>query len=879
MTLTGTPSRWARAADLIDPPETRWRRDPVAWATERAKLELWSKQREIFESVRDHPLTAVRSCHSAGKCEHVDSLIMLGDGTWRRVGDLIGTEFTVHAFDHTTGDVVRTTAHAVDNGEQDVWRVTTVSGRTVVRTGHHPLFVGVRPTRRDRGNRIHVVGWRGVSELRVDDLVLVPTHLPNVGDVAVSDDECSLLGYLLGDGSLTTNHVSFSQVDGPVKDHFVKVVRALGSEVRCARYGVRVVERHESRSPYGHNPVRDMVRLWGLLGTNSYTKFIPDWVWRLPDRQLALVMAGLFDTDGSVNAGSTRGSAGVAIGLVNERLIRDVQRIMTRLGVAGTVSRRVKKITRATGEVTPYPVWLWYASSHADTKRFLDVIPLRKNLDRIDRARANLVTRQARYVRTWHLANAPTGFRWDPIAEITYVGRAPTAAVSVPRYHTFIADLVEHNSYSAATLTCWWIDVHPAGQARVITTAPTSKQVDAVLWYEINKLHAALGLRGRTNKTEWYLGDRMLVALGRKPPDHVEAAFQGLHARHLLVILDEAYGIPKHLWDEASTLASNEFGRILAIGNPDGPGEFEENCKTGSGWNVIHVSYRDTPNFTGEPVSPQLREMLLARRWVDERRQKWGESSALFQSKCEGNFPSGGDPFAVIQHDWAVACRSLELPEETPVEAGIDVGGGGDRTVLRVRRGWVATFEETFVDADPMRSVGRLGVALREQGVTRVKVDSTGLGWAVAGRLRELSSRHNPRGETIHAAEVVPVNFGARPSPGNEKKFLNMRAELWWGVGRELSRMGTWDLGAADDDVIHELTAPRYKIMDSYGKIKIEPKEDVIKRLGLSPDRAEALILAFWETRRAARALGWATARRTNLRDTLSPSDKLTAAA
>jgi hypothetical protein len=375
-----------------------------------------------------------------------------------------------------------------------------------------------------------------------------------------------------------------------------------------------------------------------------------------------------------------------------------------------------------------------------------------------------------------------------------------------------------------------------------------------VLWYEINRMHARLGLRGQCNIREWYVG-KYLVALGRKPPDHQEAAFQGMHAKYLLVVLDEAYGIPKQLWDEASTLAANEHSRILVIGNPDGPGEFEQVCRPDSGWNVIHIGYEHTPNFTGEKVSKNLRDMLVHPSWVTERRKKWGPQSALFQSKCEGRFPTGGDPFSVIRHDWAVLCRYLELPlNDEDVEAGVDVGAGGDRTVIRERRGRVAGREEEFIDADPMRTVGRICEKLRDWGVRRVKVDSTGLGWAIAGRMRELSAFHDRQsgrarqGDTTHGAEVVAVNFGAGPALGNRKKFMNRRAEIWW-QGREMSRPDVkgWDLASVDDDVLHELTSPRYEIMDSYGKIKIEPKSDVIKRLGFSPDRAEALLLAFYD--------------------------------
>lgn len=406
-------------------------------------------------------------------------------------------------------------------------------------------------------------------------------------------------------------------------------------------------------------------------------------------------------------------------------------------------------------------------------------------------------------------------------------------------------------SFVAATTVAWWLDVHPPGEAFVVTTAPTDKQVKAVLWREINRLHTRASLAGRTNLSEWYIG-KELVAFGRKPADQDPTAFQGIHARYVLLVLDEACGIPKSLWDAGSSIVSNEHSRTLAIGNPDDSfGEFAANCRPGNGWNVIHVGYKHTPNFTGERVAPIVRDSLISERWVEERKKKWGVGSAIFTSKCEGNFPLEGTS-GTIPYAWAIACRDLEFPEVAGelVEAGIDVGAGGDRTVIRERRGDRAGREEVFVDADPMRTAGRLVHCINEWGVKRVKIDSIGIGWALAGRLRELSSLHNHAGalsgETTHSAEVVNVNFGERPSLGSEKKFLNKRAEVYWNVGREFSRLRRWDLGAVDDDVIAELTVSTYEIMDSFGKIKIEPKDKIIERLGESPDRAEALLLAFY---------------------------------
>lgn len=401
-------------------------------------------------------------------------------------------------------------------------------------------------------------------------------------------------------------------------------------------------------------------------------------------------------------------------------------------------------------------------------------------------------------------------------------------------------------SFTAAVTVCWWLDTHDPGSAFVFTTAPTAPQVEAVLWREINKLHSRSGLPGRLNLTEWYMG-RELVAIGRKPSDHNHHAGQGLHAQYFLVVIDEACGVVKSLWDMASTLAANEHSRTLAIGNPDDPqGEFADNCKPQSGWATIGIGYKDTPNFTGEPVAQVVADSLIHPSWVEGRRKKWGEESALFQSKCEGKFPTVGDPFQCVPWGWAVKCRFTDVPDSGQIEAGVDVGGGNDRTVVTLRRGRRVLAEHDFLDADPVRTVARVAQLLRENDVRKAKVDTVGIGWGIYGGLRDLSSVHNQLGgSTTHDAEVLPVNFGAGAPPGYEKKFMNMRAYAHWEIGREYSRLGTWNLEACSDDTLNELTASKYEIMDSFGKIKIERKDKVRERLGVSPDMSDALLLAF----------------------------------
>ncbi|MFD0469917.1 hypothetical protein ACFQ0B_17485 [Nonomuraea thailandensis] len=194
-------------------------------------------------------------------------------------------------------------------------------------------------------------------------------------------------------------------------------------------------------------------------------------------------------------------------------------------------------------------------------------------------------------------------------------------------------------SHTASLAASWWLDTHPPGQAFVVTTAPTYAQVRAILWRYIRRIHKAAGLPGRVNQTEWWLDDE-IVAFGRKPSDHDESAFQGIHARYVLVILDEACGVPAQLWVAADALTTNEDCRMLAIGNPDNPAsEFRKVCRPGSGWHVIKISAYDSPNLTGEPIPREVAKALVGKEWVEEKRREWGEDNPLYKAKVEGSSP------------------------------------------------------------------------------------------------------------------------------------------------------------------------------------------------------------------------------------------------
>ncbi len=390
-------------------------------------------------------------------------------------------------------------------------------------------------------------------------------------------------------------------------------------------------------------------------------------------------------------------------------------------------------------------------------------------------------------------------------------------------------------SWLAARIAAWWIETHELGEAFVVTTAPTNSQVKAILWREIGRAHARADMAGRCNQQEWWIrmpaGNDEMVAYGRKPDEFDPAAFQGIHAKFVLVIFDEAAGIPQSLWEAGDTLIANEGSAFLAIGNPDhAESEFAKVCEPGSDWNVISIDAFETPNFTDESISDDLSAVLIGTTWVAEKRKSWGEENPLWLAKIRGEFPDTSTD-GLIPISWVKAAQLRELAPSAPNRLGMDVGAGGDMNVIAHRRGPHVRLVLTDQQPDTMKSCGNLIRILNETGAEDARVDKIGIGQGVVDRALE------------QGKPVIGVNVSL-PATDNEQ-YRNLRAEGWWGL-RDRFQSGDIDIDPEDDDLAAQLCAIKFKTT-SQGKIQIESKDDMKRRGVSSPDKGDAVMLAFVE--------------------------------
>lgn len=433
-------------------------------------------------------------------------------------------------------------------------------------------------------------------------------------------------------------------------------------------------------------------------------------------------------------------------------------------------------------------------------------------------------------------------------------------------------------SFSAADAAAWWLDTHLAGEAFVITTAPTQPQVKVILWKEIGRAHQRGNLAGRVNQMEWLLkvGTREeIVAMGRKPNDYSPTAFQGIHAAFVLIIVDEANGVRGQLWHAIDSLMMNDNSKLLEIGNPDDPtGEFYEHCKPGSGYNVVHISAFDSPNFTSEDIPQSIKQELIGRTYVEERRAKWArtwtwqgnrvvpppdgnleDTHPFWQSKVLGQFPVQSAAGSLIPLAWIRAAQERTLTACDPSELGLDVGASedGDPTCCGHRRGPVfrVLYEER--QPDTMKTTGKLLQHLHDPllRASRAKVDYIGVGRGVVDRSKEqqepvfpiqvgeAATRHSCKNPKCMLewdevdAKICPKCKGDRIM----KVFANLLSQLWWDV-RTLFEVGEIDLDSEDEDLAAELLTIRWE-PNSNGQIK------VVYGDGPSPNRADSLLMAY----------------------------------
>jgi hypothetical protein len=350
-------------------------------------------------------------------------------------------------------------------------------------------------------------------------------------------------------------------------------------------------------------------------------------------------------------------------------------------------------------------------------------------------------------------------------------------------------------------------------------------------------------------------------ALASNQPQRIE----GAHADRIFYLFDESKTIGDEIFDAAEGALSGEGEALaLAVSTPGEPrGRFYEIHARKPGfedWHTRHV--RKAEVIAAHRMNPA---------WVAQRGRQWGEDSAIYLNRVEGEFASS-EADGIIPLEWIERAteRWLDWSHNrtgSHVATGADIARGGEAsTVFALRANSanlriITELRRYPYERDTMATAGRLAGILRERAGKAI-VDVVGLGAGVVDQLRHLSRT----GDLPTRAEIIAFNAGESPDEGatdrtGELLFANLRAQVWWRLREMLSPDSDVEIALPpNDDLIGDLAAPRWKATAS-GKILVESKDDLLRpeRLGRSTDYGDAVVMAFYEGRpvRNRRMLAW----------------------
>jgi hypothetical protein len=382
------------------------------------------------------------------------------------------------------------------------------------------------------------------------------------------------------------------------------------------------------------------------------------------------------------------------------------------------------------------------------------------------------------------------------------------------------------------TTTLAWIINHHAifrFPQKTVCTAPTSKQLFEALYAEtvswMKRLPPMLRdfFEIKSESIELRAAPEDSFVSFRTSSAEKPEALAGVHSTWVLIVADEASGIPEVIFESAAGSMSGHNAITILTGNPVRTSGlfFDTHNKPElmRHWTLFHTDSEGHPNVSDD--------------FIEQMKAQYGEDSDAYRVRVKGEFPKG-ESNTVIPYELVHASLTRDVkPLMVRPIWGVDVGLENDPSCLVKRKGncLEAKSEEYRPDGDPMKVVAWIkrhwDATLPSQRPSEINVDSIGLGAGVAYRLMEL----NIPARAVNVSE----------SPAMADQFMRLRDELWW-KGREwFQKRDTNILG--DDALAAELVRPTYMVSEK-NKVKVESKRDTKKRTRTrSPNRADAFLL------------------------------------
>lgn len=374
-------------------------------------------------------------------------------------------------------------------------------------------------------------------------------------------------------------------------------------------------------------------------------------------------------------------------------------------------------------------------------------------------------------------------------------------------------------------LILWHLACFP--DSKIPCTAPTAPQIKAVLWPELRKWVGSIPEELRVYFPFEVTGDQVRLyenfAVARTAREESPESFQGFHAKNIMLVADEASGVPEAVYMAGQGVMSSAGALTILIGNPT--------RAVGYFFDAFHS---DSHLYWTRRVGCDESEMVNPAYLVNMR-DKHGDESYEYKVRVLGEFHME-DAGLIVPRPWIDAAMGRPVERDSDwVVWGFDVSDGRDKSALAKRSGNtllepVKAWGGKTMEASVGIVVDEYYACKRGSEPDEICVDALGFGAVAARQLREAL-----KNERVIVTAVNVAETGAKIS----ERYVSKRVELW-AMGREWFESMTCSI-PTDKELASELSSVEWEIKDSNGKWAIIDKHAG----GHSPDRADAFLLTF----------------------------------
>lgn len=388
----------------------------------------------------------------------------------------------------------------------------------------------------------------------------------------------------------------------------------------------------------------------------------------------------------------------------------------------------------------------------------------------------------------------------------------------------------------ASWIIMWFETTRPF--SKTATTAPTARQLADILWSEISKWVRKSEILSqefvvqkdkvfhKAAPKEWWV--RAISPSVKANKEEQAETLAGLHGDHLLIVVDEASGVPDPVYIPLEGAMTQPDNKVLLIGNMTrNQGYFYDSHfdpKLSGPWTRLHWDSRESTN-----VDPGYPKYMA---------DKYGEDSNVFRIRVAGDPPTDSEN-TLIPLAWALQCidNPVEVAADEPIYLGVDVARyGEDKSIILPRKGLQIYPWDSFQGMNTIDLGGRVMDTYQDVNASGIGCDEIGVGAGVTDWLQK-----RPGGlEVVHG-----INTATRSS--DKDKYVLLRDELWV-MMRQKCMGGLYSFPASNEkeremsnELCNELASLTYELRGS--AFKVESKRKAKLRGINSPNIADALAI------------------------------------